>query len=104
MEQEACSKTGLADDVHAENAIRLLLGEEFDLALRVQVRLRTRVCSEGELADVVFHTLGLELLLRLTDPRNLGVCVDDGRDRVVVDIPVAALDEFNRGDTCAVID
>ena len=87
-----------ANDMHPKHAVRLRLGDELDGALSVEVRLRARIGRKGELADLVLDARGLELLLRLADPGDLGVRVHDGRDRVVVDVPVALGDVLDRGD------
>ena len=50
------------------------------------VGLGARVGGEGELADLVLDALGLELLLGLADPGDLGVGVDDRGDDVVVHV------------------
>lgn len=83
-----------------QNSVSLLLGDELDLTLRVQVRLRARVGREGELANVVLHTAGLELLLGLANPSDLRVGVHNRGNRMVVDMTVASLDVLNRGATC----
>lgn len=94
-----CIACGLTHDVHAENTVGLLLDEELNLALGVDVRLGTGVGREGELSDLVLHAGRLELLLGLTNPGNLGVCVDDRGDSLVVDVPVAGLDVFDGSNT-----
>ena len=86
------------DDMYAENSVRLLLSKELDKALRVEVRLGTRIGSKGELANIVLNTSCLEVLLRLSYPGNLGVRVNDRRDAIVVDVAVARFEVFNRGD------
>ena len=88
-----------ANDVHTQNAVGLGLSDELHDTLGVEVRLRARVSRERELADLVLDARGLELLLGLADPRDLGVRVHDGRDRVVVDVPVALGDVLHCGDT-----
>ena len=86
------------NDMYAEDAVRLRFHEELDLALGVQVCLGARVGDEREAADLVLHAVLLEFLLRLADPRNLGVRVHDARDRVVVHMAVPAVDVLRRGD------
>lgn len=91
-----------AHDVDAEHAVGLLLHNEFDLAFRLHVGLGTRVRKEGELADLVFHAVLLDLLLSAANPRNLGVGVDNRRDHVVVDVAMARLDNF-RGSNALIL-
>ena len=86
-------------DVNTQDLVGLLLCQELDLTLGVQVRLGARVGQEGELSDFVLDTGSLELLLRLADPCDLGVRVHDGGDRVIIDMTMASLNVFGRGDT-----
>ena len=88
-----------ADDMDTKYPVSLLLGDDLDGTLRVQVGLGTGVSSEGELSDLVLNTSGLEFLLSLTDPSDLGVSVNDGGDSVVVHVAVAGLDVLDGGDT-----
>ena len=88
-----------ADDVHAEDLVSLLLGEELDEAVGVEVGLGTRVGDEAELADVVLDTSGLEVLLSLTNPGDLRVSVDNRGNGGVVDVAVTVLDKLDSGDT-----
>lgn len=90
-----------AHNMYAQDPIRLLLGKELDLALRVQVGLGTRIGREGELADIILYAVGFELLLGLANPCDLRVGVDDGGDCLVVDVAVAGLDVLDSGDTCS---
>jgi hypothetical protein len=68
MKYNATFLTRLTNDVDTENAVRLLLAKELHEALSIEVGLGTRVCSEREFANIVFHTSGFELLLGLADP------------------------------------
>ena len=88
----------LTDDVYTKNSVRLLFRNEFDKTLAVEIRLGSRVGSEGEFPNVILNTSGLEVLLGLSYPCNLGVSVDDGRNTVVVDVTVTRLDVFNSSD------
>lgn len=85
--------------MYAEYTICFLLRQEFNLTLRIQDGLGTRVCLEGEFADLVLDASGLQLLLSLANPSNLGVSVDNGRDRIVVDVAMTCLNVFNCGNT-----
>jgi hypothetical protein len=87
-----------ADDVHAEHTVGLRLRDDLHAAVRVRVRLGARVGAERELARLVLGAGSLELLLGLADPGDLGVCVDNRRDHVVVDVAVPGLDVLDRGD------
>ncbi len=87
-----------AHDVDAEDTIRLGVGDEFDHALGLEVRLRAGVCAEGEGADFVLDALGFELGFVLADPGDLRVRVHDAGDGVVVDVTVASGDVFDAGD------
>ena len=81
--------------MHTQHTVRLLLDDKLDKAVRLVVRLRTRVGQEGELADLVRDALLLERLLRLADPRHLRVRVDHRRNHVVVHVAEAVLDQLD---------
>ena len=85
--------------MNTQDLICLLLCQEFDKAIRVEVRLCPRVGCKDKLANVVFDTFSLEVLFSLADPGNFGVGVDDRRDGRVVDVAVAVLDVLDGGDT-----
>lgn len=87
------------NDVYTENSVRLLLGEELDKAFGVEVRLCSGVGSKGEFSNIVLNTGGLEVLLGLSYPGNLGVGIDDGRNAVVVDVAVSRFEEFDSSNT-----
>ena len=91
-----------ADDVHAEHAVGLRLGNELDDTLGVEVRLRARVGREGELADIVLDTGSLELLLGLADPSDLGVRVDNRGNGIIVNVAVTSLDILSNSNTCKI--
>lgn len=81
--------------MYAEDLVCLLLSKELDEALGIQVGLRSRVCSEREFSDIVLNTGGLQVLLCLAYPSDLGVCIDNGRDGVVVDMTVSMFNVFD---------
>ena len=87
------------DDVHAEDAVRLSVGDELDNALGIEVRLGARVSAERECAHAVFGARGLDLGLVLAHPCDLRVRVHHARDRAVVDVAVALGDVLDRRDS-----
>ena len=80
-----------------KNTVSLSLGQELDLTLGIEVGLGTRVCREGELANLVLDTRSLELLLGLADPSNLRVGVHNRGNSLVVDVAVTLADVLNSG-------
>ncbi len=84
--------------MHSEYAVRLSLDEELDLPLGVEVRLSAGVGQERERALLVLYALFLQVLFRLADPRNFGVCIYDARDCVIADMTMPAVNIFYRGD------
>lgn len=84
-----------AHDMHPQNPIRLGLSQKLDEPLRVQIRLCPRIRRKHKLSNLVLDSLRLQILLRLTNPRDLRVRVDNRRDGVVVDVSVAGLDVFD---------
>jgi hypothetical protein len=89
------------NNVHAQNFPCLLLDEHLHEPLRVHVGLGARVGQERELADLVGHTRGFEVLLRLPDPRDFRVGVHDRGDGVVVDVSVRRGEVLGGCDACA---
>ena len=87
-----------ADDVHAEDLVGLRVGEELDHAGGVAERARPAVGHERERAGPVGAAGGLQLLLGLADPGDLGAGVDDPRHGVEVDVPVLAGDALGHRD------
>lgn len=85
--------------MNTKNLIRLLLRQDFNKAIGIQIGLCTRIGDKAEFADVVFDALRFELLFRSADPGDFGVCVNDGGDRVVVDVAMACLDVLNSSNT-----
>jgi hypothetical protein len=84
--------------VHAEDAVRLFLNEELDLALSVQVRFGPRVGKEGEAPNFISYALLFQILLRLPNPCYLWVRIHHARDRVVVYMAMTRVDVLRRGD------
>ena len=87
-----------ADDVHAEDLVRGRVREDLDHALGIADGARARVRAERERADLVLYVSFLELLLGPAHRRELGVRVDDARDRVVVHVAREAGDVLHARD------
>ncbi len=83
----------------SENAIGGGIRKELAETLRVVVGAGTTVGLEGELSNTIVDSLALEFLLRLSNPSDLGMRVDDGRNGVVVDVSKVAEEHLNDGDT-----
>lgn len=88
-------------DVDTKDLVCLLLSQDLHEPFGVGIGLGAGVGTEVEFADVVFGSGGLELLLSLADPGDLGVRVDDGGDGSVVDVSVSGFQEFGSSDTYA---
>lgn len=88
-----------ANDVHAQNLVRLGLSEDLDETIRVQIRLGAGIGHEAKLADFVLDAFSLEVLLRLADPGYLWVGVNNGWNGSVVDVSMATLEELDGSDT-----
>lgn len=88
-----------SDNVSAENLIRLLLNQNLNTSFLIVIGLRARVGQERESADFVFNTCRLELLLGFTDPCDFWVSVNNGWDRIVIDVAMSRLDVLGGGDT-----
>jgi hypothetical protein len=86
------------DNMDTQDLVGLSFGQELDESLRVQICLCPRIGTEHELPNFVLDSFRLQVLFRLADPRNLRVGVDNGRDGIVIDVPVPGLDVLNRSD------
>src|SRR5260221_14343756 len=75
-----------ADDVDAEHAVGLGIGEDFHEALGLQVHLCAAIGGKGKFAGVVGGTGPLQFLLALSHRGDLGIGVDHLRDDVVVHV------------------
>eukprot|EP00760_Papus_ankaliazontas_P007791 PhM_4_TR13531/c0_g1_i1/m.76495 len=85
-------------NVDAEDAVSLLVGEHLHEPVGLVVGLGAAVRDEGELAHLVLRAGGLELLLGLANPRDLGVRVNDAGDGVVVHVAGLARQDLGDGD------
>ena len=72
------------DDMAAEHAIGGGVGKNFHEPILFAERGRAGVGGERELANAIFDACLLQLLLGLSDRGDLGVGVNDARDRAVV--------------------
>ena len=77
-----------SDNVASEDFVGGLVGQDFDKAVSVVDGLGARVGHEWEGANLVLGALGLQILLGLANPCDLGVGVDDGGNAVVVDVNI----------------
>lgn len=84
-----------ANDMDAQNPIRLRVRNELDHTVRLKDRLGARVGREGEGAGLVLDPGRFDFGFVLAHPRHFRVRVHDGRDRAVVDVPVAFRDVFD---------
>lgn len=79
------------NDMCSENDVSRLISKYFDEAVRFAISLCSRVGEEGEFAHFVRLPFLLEIFFRFADPADLRRCVDDGRNRVVVEMDWHAL-------------
>ena len=86
------------DNMNPQNPIRLGVGVELDEAVGVEGGLGARVGAEGETAGLELDAGRFQLGFVLADPGDFGVRVHDAGDGAVVDVAVAFLDVFDRGD------
>jgi hypothetical protein len=87
-----------ADDVDAEDAVVLGVGEDFDFAVGVSQGAGAAVGEEGECAFFVRSVCLFELVFGFADGGDFRVCVGDAGNGVVVDMAVAGDDLFDAGD------
>jgi len=85
--------------MNAQDPISLSFGQELDESLRIQICLCPRVGTEHELADFVLHSFRFQVLFSLADPGDFRVGVYNGRDGIIVDVPVSGLDVLDGSDT-----
>ena len=84
-----------AEDVDAQHAVGLRVGQHLHPAVGFVHRFRPRDGRELELADAVLDSLLLQLLLRLPHARDFRPDVDDARDRVVVHVRLHARERLH---------
>src|SRR5580693_10279960 len=87
-----------AENVHAEHAVGLGVGQDFHESFGGQVHLGAGIGGEGKFADVVADVSSLELLLGFADGGDLRVGVDDVRNDVVVHVASLAGKDFSDRD------
>eukprot|EP00042_Codosiga_hollandica_P043511 m.412814 g.412814 ORF g.412814 m.412814 type:complete len:337 (-) comp56570_c0_seq2:503-1513(-) len=87
------------DHVDTQQAISLLVCQHLDETLSLLVASSTAVGGHQEGTNLVFDALGLQLLLRLTNPSDFGGCVEYGRHAVVVDVRLATKNSLNAENT-----
>ena len=85
--------------MHAEHAIRLGIGENFDEALGVAHRACAPVGGERKFSDIVARAALFELFFRRAHSGDLRHRVDDARDRLVVHVACLSSDDLRNGDT-----
>ena len=89
----------VVDDVDTENLIGGGIDDDLDETSGALDGLGAGVGHEVELADLVLDAGGLDLVLCLADPGDLGGGVDDAGNDVVVDVAVLAGELLRDGDT-----
>src|SRR6478735_890930 len=87
------------EDVHSENAIGVLVRQDFHAAVRGTERARATVGHERKYAFLVGHVRRFELVLRFAHRGDFRVRIYDARDRVVVDVAIASHDVLDAGDS-----
>src|SRR5689334_7499189 len=88
-----------ADNVYAEHAVGRPVGENLDETFGGAVDLGAAVGGEGELADLVVDAGVLQLLLGLTDRRDLRSGIDHARDHLVVHVSRLAREDLGESNT-----
>src|SRR5690606_38839730 len=84
-----------ANDMHAENAVSLGIGNDLDETSGFVGGHRPSAGRERSDADVDVNPFGLQLLLGLADPCDFRVGVDDARDQVVVHLGLVTGDTLS---------
>lgn len=82
-----------------QNAVSLSVSQKLDKAVVVVISAGSAVSLEGELADLVFNLLLLELFFGVTNPSDFRVSVNNGRNGHVVDVTNTASQLFDDGNT-----
>ena len=85
-----------ADEMHAENFVRFLVGEDFDESVGVVVALGPTVGRQREFSDFVRGSGLLEVLLGFPHPSHFRMRVNHGRNAIVVNVNRAAGDAWVR--------
>lgn len=88
----------VGNDVRVENFFGGFVGEEFYYVFRIVVGLCVRVGGEWKFIDDVFDVYFFDFCFSFFDLSDFGVGVNDGGDRVVVDVFFFIGDLFDDGD------
>src|SRR5437762_4488791 len=91
-------RSGMMQNVSAKNAIGLCVGDELDHSFHIITAKGTAVSSEWKFTDAHIDPLLLRLVFSETNASQLGICVDDARNGLIVHMPGLACDDFNAGD------
>src|ERR1700722_3874048 len=87
-----------AENVHAEHAVGLGVGQDFHESFGGQVHLGAGIGGEGKFADVVGDTGGFELFFGFADRSDFRIGVDDVRNDVIVHVASLAGKDFGNRD------
>src|SRR5215208_197860 len=87
-----------AEDMHAQHAVGVGVGEDLDEAIGRQIDLGAAVGGERKLADLVGKAGFLDLLLVLADRGDLREGVDDVGNDVVIDVTGVTADDLSHRD------
>src|SRR5580704_11141910 len=83
-----------AENVHAEHAVGLGVGQDFHKTFGGQVHLGAGIGSEGKFSDIVGDTGGFELFFSFADGGDLRIGVNHVRNDVVVHVAGLAGEDF----------
>src|SRR5580693_10710135 len=87
-----------AENVHAEHAIGLGVGQDFHKAFGGQIHLGASIGGEGKFSDIVGNAGGLELLLGFADGSDFRIGINHIRNDVVVHMAGLAGENFGNRD------
>ena len=89
----------MVKNVRTENAVRLRISNKFYQPFSIIVRDRARVRPEWKSPNPHIHTLSLGFILGNTHTGQLGVCVNDSRNCIVVHMTGLAGEIFHACDS-----
>ena len=81
-----------------ENAIGLGVGDKLYHSIELFVRDRAGVRAERKSSNAIIDPLLLRLFLSQSNAGQLGICINDSRDRIIINMAVFAGDPFHAGD------
>src|SRR5436309_9749885 len=88
-------RSGMMENVSAKNAIGFCVDDELDHSFHIITAKGAAVSAEWKFTDAHIDPLLLRLVFSQTNASQLGICVDDARNGLIVHVAGLACDDFH---------